>query len=44
MVNTWSSIKAFEPFLGADDLKKAIGTTGVLEAPTIIVLNEVNKG
>jgi hypothetical protein len=38
------SIKEFEAFLGADELKKAMGAAGVLEAPTIIILNEVNTG
>ena len=44
VINTWGSIEQLEAFLGADDLKEAMGAAGVLEAPTIIILNEVDKG
>lgn len=42
--NTWGSIEQLEAFLGADELKEAMGAAGVLEAPTVIILDEVNKG
>lgn len=44
VINTWGSLDQFEAFLAADDLKEAMGAAGVLEAPTVIILNEVNKG
>ena len=44
VINTWGSIEQFEAFLGADDLKEAMGAAGVLEAPTVIILDEVEKG
>lgn len=44
VINSWGSIEEFEAFLGADDLKEAMGAAGVLEAPTVIILNEVDKG
>ena len=44
VINTWKSVEQFEAFIGANELKEAMGAAGVLEPPTIIVLNEIAKG
>lgn len=44
VINTWESLEKFEAFFGAEELKAAMGAAGVLEAPTVIILNEVDKG
>jgi quinol monooxygenase YgiN len=44
VINTWESMEALDAFLGAEDLKEAMGAAGVLEPPTIIILSELEKG
>lgn len=44
VINSWASMKEFEAFFGANELKEAMAAAGVLEAPTVILLNEVEKG
>ena len=44
VINTWGSMEQFNAFVGADDLKQAMGEAGVLEAPHIIILHETDKG
>ena len=44
VINTWKNIEQFEAFFGAAELKEAMGAAGVLEAPTVIILNEMDKG
>lgn len=44
VITTWENIEKFEAFMGAPDLKAAMGAAGVIEAPTTIILNEISKG
>lgn len=44
VVNSWENVEQFNAFMSADDLKEAMGAAGVLEPPTVIILNEVEKG
>ena len=44
VINSWESVKHFEAFVGADELKVAMGAAGVLEAPHTIILEETNNG
>lgn len=44
VINTWSSFEQVEGFLSNGELKEAMGAAGVLEAPTVIILNESGKG
>lgn len=44
VINTWESADVMNAFLNSEELKEAMGSAGALEAPNILILNELEKG
>ena len=41
VLNTWTSIDAFQEFFGQEELKAGMAEAGVIAPPTVIVANDV---
>lgn len=44
VINTWESADVMNAFLNSKGLKEAMGKAGALEAPNILILNELERG
>jgi len=44
VVNTWDSMEKLDAFVNSTDLKDAMMSSGVLEAPQTLIFNEVERG
>ncbi len=44
VINTWESVAVMEAFVNSKELEEAMKSSGVLEPPQTLILNEVGKG
>jgi heme-degrading monooxygenase HmoA len=44
VINSWPSLEAFQAFVDSDELKKGMADAGVLEKPTVVILNVSDHG
>ena len=44
VLNTWNSNEDFQAFVGSSELAEGMKNAGVLEAPNVIILEEISNG